>query len=255
MQFKDFNSLWYTAYNWRLDARGDAEWAAFVENPKCYDRGIAETLAEFSREYIKAKESGNGKYKDRIPTLAEFKHRYFNTLPERKLKWDAERGNMKLDGRCLVCGGGGKVFALAPCVGDIDRKFAPEDWRTVEKKRMYWGVEIYPCPLCLEGQYHGDHTLRNRVMENCVPEFVPADHKANTYGVPMGGDQLIKWSLADRFGVSVDSVDESDASRRCGSFHRMGGFDVDSSDDLERQFPLTLEEEVSQAERQMQGVM
>ena len=201
MNISEFNSLWYSAFGWKLDEKGGAdEWAAFVDNPKSNNGAIRETLNTFSRAYSDAKEKGKSNYKDIIPTVNEFKRRYFAMLPELKRKWDAEKGGMKLNDRCLVCGGGGKVFALAPCIGDLDRKLAPEDWRTITRDRMYYGVEIYPCPVCYEGGYHGDHALRNRVLKNCVPEFVPANHKDNKYGYAVGGDYLILNSLADCFG-------------------------------------------------------
>lgn len=203
MKITEFNSLWYSAFGWKLDERGGFdEWGVFVDNERSNDRAIRETLNTFSRAYTDAKEKGRTNYRDIVPTVDEFKRRYFALLPELKRKWEAERnGGMKLDGRCLVCGGGGKVFALAPCIGDLERQYAPEDWRTITRERMYYGVELYPCPVCYEGGYHGDHTLRNRVLQNSVPEFVPARHKDNPYGYAVGGDWLILNSLHDRFGA------------------------------------------------------
>lgn len=211
MKITEFNSLWYSAFGWKLDEKGGAdEWAAFVDNPKSNNGAIREVLHTFSGAYADAKEKGKSNYKDIIPTVDEFKRRYFAMLPELKRKWDAERGGMKLDGHCLVCGGGGKVWALAPCIGDLDREYAPEDWRTITRERMYYGVECYPCPICYEGSYHGNHTLRNRVLENSVPEIVPAKHKDNHYGYACGGDYLILNALRDRFGATGEESTNSD---------------------------------------------
>ena len=227
MKIDDFNSIWYSAFGWKLaEGTGVDEWAGFVQDARSNDAVLRETLKVFSREFTNAKESGSKTYRDRIPTLDEFKRRYFALLPELKRKWDAERnGGMKLDGRCLVCGGGGKVFALAPCIGDLDRKLAPEDWRTITRDRIYYGVELYPCPLCYEGSYHGDHTLRNRVLQNSVPEFVPARHKDNPYGYAVGGDWLILNSLHDRFGAvgAIPERGNADVFAGKGLLARVGG--------------------------------
>ena len=219
MNINDFNGKWYSAFGWKLDEAAAKEWSAFVEHPKSNDAGLSETLREFSEEYNQAKADGKSNYRDRVPTLDEFKKRYFATLPERKRRWDAEERGSNVNGRCLVCGGTGKVYALAPCIGDIERERAPEDWRTLTADRMYYGAECYPCPICLEGCYHGNHTVRNRVLNTCVPETVPANHKDNPYGRVVSGDWLILNRLYDRFavkrnGVGIQRVDKPGFLRR-----------------------------------------
>lgn len=200
MTFDKFNSLWYEAFGWRLNEKGDSEWAEFVDNPKCNDFGISETIRAFAKDYIAAKDSGKSNYKDKVPTLAEFKKRYFDTMPEWKRKQTArDFGRMKLSGQCLVCGGTGRVVALAPCIGDIEREKAPEDWRTVTADRFVSGVEIYPCPICYEGNYHGNHTLRNRVLENSLPEIMLVGHKNNPCNYPLFGQQVMEDYLYNRF--------------------------------------------------------
>ncbi len=204
MNIDQFNGYWYSAFGWKLtEANGVNEWAAFVGHAKSNDRAIRETLRDFSDEYNRAKSEGKANYKDRVPTLDEFKTCYFTSLPERKRRWDAEQRGMRTDGRCLVCGGGGIVWTLAPQKDDGDRRKCPEDWRTVGREGLYPFAEARHCPLCCEGAYHGDHDLRNKVQKNCLPETVDKSDPRNPFGYPVGGDKLIRDYLADKYGSMI----------------------------------------------------
>jgi len=204
MEINKFNEAWYSAFGWKLsNANGIGEWSAFIGHPRISDAALRETLRLYSDEFSRSKSEGKSNYRDRIPTLDEFKNRYFGILPELKRKWEAERIGMKLDGRCLVCGGGGKVWTLAPQKDDGDRRKCPEDWQSVGAENLYPFGELRHCPVCGEGAYHGDHTLRNRVQAVCLPETVPAGDRRNPYGYALSGDALIRRYLHDKYDVAA----------------------------------------------------
>lgn len=201
MEINKFNELWYSAFGWKLTKdNGIAEWSAFVEHPKSKDAALREVLGLYSKEFSQAKSEGKSNYRDRTPTLDEFKNRYFALLPELKRKWNAEQIGMRIDGRCLVCGGGGKVWTLAPQKDDGERRKCPEDWQTVGAENLYPFAEVRHCPVCAAGAYHDDHALRNRVQAVCLPEIVPAGDRRNPYGYALGGDALIRQYLGDKYG-------------------------------------------------------
>lgn len=193
MEFNEFNNRWRNAFGYCLTERQGAEqWRAFLESELCNDAVVAMLLKQYSERYnqLIAEESPHAK--DRIPTLDAFKARYFAMIRERNT------ANSKPTG-CRTCGGNGHVFALAPCVDDRGRVRAPENFTTVELKRVYWGVEVYDCPTCRSEGYGPNYALRQRVLENSMPEVVRPGEHGSPYGYPVGGDAIIKNVLEARF--------------------------------------------------------
>ena len=206
MKFEEFNDLWVAAFGSQLTARnGAASWAEFVEDDRGSDGLLVRVLNEFANEYTAMTRAMSPHAKNAIPTLKAYKDRYFEHINARKAA-NAQPSN------CAMCGGFGRVYALAPCKGDAGRQLAPEDWRTVSRDRVYPFAEAYDCPTCKRDAYKSDALLQ-RVAEHCLPEVVAANDPRNAYGVPMGGDAIIREDLRRRLGapaaVKVDLNDDT----------------------------------------------
>ena len=208
MDFEDFNTEWSKAFGSRLTERsGASAWSDFVEDQRTSDGLLMKVLGEFAADYNAACKDMSPHAKNCIPTYRAFRDRYFEYIAAR---------NPAPPSNCPTCGGRGIVYALAPCKGDGDRRLAPEDFRAVSLERAYPFAEAYNCPTCCANRklYEGKDCLRNRVLQNCVPEFMAATDPRNIFGVALTGDAFIRMTLRER-AKAVGVVGESIACR-CG---------------------------------------
>lgn len=195
MRFEIFQEKYAAAFGSKLTERnGLTEWADWIEDDQRSDGLLVKVLREFADDYNAALAAMSPNAKSFVPTLEGFKSRYFAIIRE-------SRRNTGGRGECSTCGGGGIVFALAPCNGDGNRELAPEDYRDVSLARVYPFAEAYNCPVCRASvkMYEGRELFRRRVLEHCVPEVVSADDRRNPYGIAIDGGRLIRLLLADRF--------------------------------------------------------
>ena len=133
-----FNSLWITAFGWGLtENSGAREWTEFVSSPKSNDAALRATLKDFSERFTAAKSEGRSNYRDLIPTLEEFRRRYFALLPKLRIEW-AEKKTRADGGVCRICGGEGIVWGLPPQPGH--RGEAPEHVREIFQNLVNAGL-------------------------------------------------------------------------------------------------------------------
>lgn len=197
MLFVDFNSKWYAAFGWRLDERGDAEWAQFVQHKRANNRAIDATLAIFSKEFNDAKRDHRSNYRDIAPTLEEFKNLYFAKLPGWKVQWAAEDATEE-HRTCTFCGGYGHVWGLVDQKGHEAE--APEHVMEIPAERLpevYYGVQGYDCPVCRAAAYK-DNAYRERVRRNTLPEYIPVGDPNNPHDYPECGARVILDTLLAR---------------------------------------------------------
>ena len=194
-----FNSLWITAFGWGLtENSGAREWTEFVSSPKSNDAALRATLKDFSGRFTAAKSEGRSNYRDLIPTLEEFRRRYFALLPKLRIEW-AEKKTRADGGVCRICGGEGIVWGLTPQQGH--RGEAPEHVREIPAERLpltYFGVQAYDCPECRAAAYEKFPELRNRVKRNCLPEKLPPGSPDNPHDYPECGARVILAALKAR---------------------------------------------------------
>lgn len=196
MNFEDFNRRWADAFRYKLTAATSGSFAAFVEDERTNDRLVVKVLREFSEEYNAAVRAMNPHAKDHIPSCDAFRARYFEYINERKTPTLSS---------CPVCGGGGRVFCMAP--KRERRQFAPEDYRTVAAENVGCGVEYYPCPECRAAEYRSGE-LRERVRHNSAPEFIKPEASGLSYTIC--GDKLIRDTLWERFQAERPSAPTRD---------------------------------------------
>ena len=198
MQFEKFQEKYAAAFGSKLTERnGLTEWSDWIEDSQRSDGLIFKVLREFAEDYNSAIKAMSPNAKAFVPTLEGFKDRYFAIIRESK-QAQSPRSN------CPICGGRGVVFALSPSRGDGDRQLAPEDYRDVNLARVYPFAEAYNCPECQKDakMYEGREFFRQRVLDHCLPEVVPADDPRNPYGSAISGDLLLRRALADRAAQS-----------------------------------------------------